>query len=68
MVESKVSPRKYLDASNQVSAIVTASGRVCLTARRHSRQKSSLTQGATSMRQPPAPARSQRRVTESLAP
>src|SRR6202000_2303300 len=55
-------------ASNQVSATVTSSGLVCLTTLRHSRQKSSGTHGATSMRQPDAPASSQVRVTESGAP
>ncbi len=60
-----MSPRKYLLESNQVSATVSASGLVAFTAWRHSRQKSSGTQGATSMRQPAAPRLSQVRVTLS---
>jgi len=57
-----------LDASHQVSDTVSASGLVSLTAVRQPRQKSSGTHGATSMRQPEAPARSHVRVTESGAP
>ena len=62
-----MSPSRCLLASHQVSAMVMACGSVVFTALRHSRQKSSGTQGATSMRQPAAPACSQRRVTLSGA-
>ncbi len=48
--------------------MVNASGRCCLIAVRHSRQKSSGTQGATSIRQPAAPRSSQSFITESSAP
>ncbi len=60
-----MSPSKYLLESNQVSATVSASGLWRLISARHSRQKSSGTQGATSMRQPAAPRSSQSFITES---
>src|SRR6478736_5128392 len=63
-----MSPTKYFEASNQVSATVIACGSCAFTAARHSRQKSSGTQGATSMRQPEAPSLSQCCVSESGVP
>src|SRR5689334_24391177 len=68
MVESNSSPRKNLDESKNDSATVTASGLAAFTAARHSRQKSSGTHGATSMRQPDAPRSSHCFITESRAP